>query len=285
MPLLPCLLKIKIMKLNTLHSLALILVFASCQSGNKDKQFKNEEQEQANRKDIELLPYPEVRIDSVVDDYFGTKVADPYRWLENDTSAETAAWVKAQNKVTFNYLEQIPFRQPLKERLTKLWNYEKVGTPFKKGPYYFFYKNDGIQNQSVLYWQEGLDGKEEVLLDPNKLSEEGTTSINGMGFSKNAGYMAYGISKAGSDWVEIRVMDLNKDEVLEDQIKWVKFSGISWQGDGFYYSAYEPPKEGEDFSGKNEFHKIYYHQLAQDQSDDDWFMKTKTTRNGMPEHE
>lgn len=222
----------------------------------------------AERKEIKVKPYPEVRKDSVVDDYFGQAVADPYRWLENDTSAETEAWVKAQNDVTFDYLSQIPYRDQLKDRLTALWDYEKVGTPFQKGDYIFMYKNDGIQNQSVLYYQKGLEGKEEVLLDPNTLSDDGTASINGLGVSKDGKLMAYGISRAGSDWVEINVMNLESKEKLTDKINYVKFSGISWRGNGFYYSAYEPPKEGSDYSGKNEFHTVYYHEIGTDQADD-----------------
>ena len=220
------------------------------------------------RKEIKIKPYPEVKEDTISDKYFGTEVADPYRWLENDTSAETAAWVKAQNEVTFDYLSQIPYRAQLKDRLTDLWNYEKAGTPFNKGKFYFTYKNDGIQNQSVLYYRKGLKGKDEVLLDPNTLSEDGTASINGMGFSKDAQYMAYGISRAGSDWVEINVMNLETKEQLKDKINWVKFSGISWEGQGFYYSAYGAPSDGSDYSGKNEFHKIYYHKIGTSQSDD-----------------
>lgn len=222
----------------------------------------------AGRKEISLMAYPDVKEDSVSDNYFGTNVTDPYRWLENDTSAETAAWVKAQNEVTFDYLSQIPYRTQLKDRLTELWNYEKAGTPFNKGKFYFTFKNDGIQNQSVLYYRIGLSGKDKILLDPNTLSEDGTASINGMGFSKDAQYMAYGISRAGSDWVEINVMNLETKEQLKDKINWVKFSGISWDGKGFYYSAYDAPTEGSDYSGKNEFHKVYYHKIGTSQLDD-----------------
>ncbi|MBL1144598.1 MAG: S9 family peptidase [Bacteroidetes bacterium] len=229
---------------------------------------KKEEKTAETRKEITVKAYPDVRKDSVVDDYFGTKISDPYRWLENDTSAETEAWVKAENEVTFDYLAQIPYRKDIAKRLTELWDYEKVGTPFKHGDYYFMYKNDGIQNQSVLYYQQGLDGEQSVLLDPNTLSEDGTASINGMGFSKDGKMMAYGISRAGSDWVEINVLDLATKEKLSDVINYVKFSGISWRGNGFYYSAYEPPKEGSDYSGKNEFHTVYYHTIGTKQSDD-----------------
>lgn len=245
--------------------LAATVALAAC--GEK-KNSESDTELENKRTEIQVKNYPDVRKDTIVDDYFGTAVADPYRWLENDTSAETGAWVKAQNEVTFDYLNQIPFREDLEKRLTELWNYEKASAPFKKGDNYFMYKNDGIQNQSVLYIQKGLDGEQSVLLDPNTLSEEGTTSLNGMGFSKDNRYMAYGISKAGSDWVEIQVMDLETQTLLEDKVEWVKFSGISWYKDGFYYSSYDQPTEGSDYSGKNEFHKIYYHQLGTTQDKD-----------------
>lgn len=224
----------------------------------------------SERPTISVDTYPDTYRDTAVTDYYyGEAVKDPYRWLENDTSKETEAWVKAQNDVTFGYLEQIPYRDDIKNRMTELWDYEKVGTPFKHGNYYFQYKNDGIQNQSVLFIQEGIDGEQSVLIDPNQLSEDGTASINGMGFSKDGKYMAYGISRAGSDWVEINVMDLATKSKMEDVINYVKFSGINWRGNGFYYSAYEPPKEGSDYSGKNEFHTVYYHELGTAQEEDE----------------
>ena len=242
------------------------VVLIAC--GEKNAPNSEEDLETTQRKEIALKAYPGVRKDTIADDYFGTKIRDPYRWLENDTSEETGAWVKAQNEVTFDYLRQIPFREALEERLTELWNYEKASAPFKKGDNFFVYKNDGIQNQSVLYIQKGLDGEQEVLLDPNTMSDEGTTSLNTTGFSKDNRYMAYGISKAGSDWVEINVMDLETKELWEDKVNWVKFSGISWYKNGFYYSSYDPPTEGSDYSGKNEFHKVYYHELGTEQTDD-----------------
>lgn len=232
-------------------------------------------EKQMERKEIAIKNYPEVKKMDVVDNYFGTEVADPYRWLENDTSAETAAWVKAQNEVTFDYLAQIPYREAIEERLTELWNYEKVSSPFKRGDYYFMYKNDGIQNQSVLYYQKGLDGEQKVLIDPNTMSEDGTVALGSLGFSKDGKYMAYGISRAGSDWTEIYVKDLETQELLNDTINWVKFSGISWQNDGFYYSSYDPPKEGSDYSGKNEYHKVYYHKIGTKQSEDQLIYEDK----------
>jgi len=256
----------------TIFLLAGTIGFVAC--GEK-KDSKNSKMAVAERTEIKVKAYPEVRKDTIVDDYFGTAVADPYRWLENDTSEETGAWVKAQNAVTFDYLKQIPYREDLEKRLTELWNYEKVSAPFKKGDNYFMYKNDGIQNQSVLYIQNGLDGDQEVLLDPNTMSDEGTTSLNGMGFSKDNRYMAYGISKAGSDWVEINVMDLKTKTLLNDKVEWVKFSGISWYKDGFYYSSYDQPTEGSDYSGKNEFHKVYYHTLGTAQDEDELVFEDK----------
>ncbi|MGZ6539883.1 MAG: prolyl oligopeptidase family serine peptidase, partial [Bacteroidia bacterium] len=204
-----------------------------------------------------------------VDNYFGTKIADPYRWLENDRSAETGEWVKAQNAVTYDYLSKIPFRDKIKKRLTKIWNFEKVTAPFKKQDNYFFYKNDGIQNQSVLYFQVGLNGTPKVLLDPNTLAADGTASLGGLAVSKDSKYLAYSINRAGSDWEEIFVMEIGTGKKLEDDLKWVKFSDIAWKGNGFYYSAYDAPKEkGTELSNKNEYHKVYYHNVGDDQSKD-----------------
>ena len=226
------------------------------------------ETDENNKEEISLLPYPEVRIDTVVDNYFGTEISDPYRWLENDTSTETAEWVKAQNEVTFDYLSQIPYRDSIKNRLTEIWNYEKSGTPFQKAGIYFVFKNNGIQNQSVLYYKDSLNGEEKVLLDPNQLSESGTTALNGIGISDSAKYIAYGISEAGSDWVNIHVKEIATGKKLEDVVKWVKFSGISWKDDGFYYSAYSAPEGGDIYSAKNEYHKLYYHKLGTSQEED-----------------
>lgn len=214
------------------------------------------------------LTYPKAMKMDTADDYFGTQVADPYRWLENDTSQATAAWVEAENKVTFDYLSKIPFRNALKERLTKLANYEKVGVPFKKNGKYYFYKNDGLQNQSILYVQDSLDGEARVVLDPNKLSDDGTVALTGISFSKDGKYMAYLIARNGSDWKEIFVKDLTSGEVTDDHIQWAKSTGASWQGDGFYYSAYDAPAEGKEYSNANENHKIYYHKIGEPQSRD-----------------
>lgn len=214
------------------------------------------------------ITYPETAKVDTVDVYFGTEVPDPYRWLENDTSAATAAWVEAQNEVTNAYLNRIPFRDALRKRLTDVSNYEKIGTPFKKHGKYYFFKNDGLQNQSVLYVQDAVDGEPRVFLDPNKLSDDGTVALSGISFSHNGKYLAYTISRSGSDWREIYIKDVESGELLPDHIEWAKFSGASWQGDGFYYSAYDAPVKGKEFSNVNENHKIYYHKLGTPQSED-----------------
>ena len=212
--------------------------------------------------------YPETAKDDVVDVYFGTEVADPYRWLENDTTAATAAWVAAQNAVTNQYLEQIPFRQALLDRLTSLSDYEKISTPSKRNGKYYFYKNDGLQNQSVLYVQDSLDSEPRVFIDPNKFSEDGTVALGRTAFSHDGKYIAYAVSKSGSDWLDIYVMDVETGQLLEDQINWAKVTGIAWQNDGFYYSAYDRPVEGKEYSHVNENHKVFYHKLGTPQSAD-----------------
>lgn len=214
------------------------------------------------------LTYPKAEKVDTVDVYFGTEVADPYRWLENDTSAATAAWVEAENKVTNEYLAQIPFRKQLLERLTNLANYEKIGAPFKKHGKYYFYKNDGLQNQSVLYVQDSLEGEPRVFLDPNKLSDDGTVALTGLSFSHDGKYAAYTISRSGSDWTEIYVLDTATGQLLDDHIEWAKFTGAAWQGDGFYYSAYDAPVKGKEFSNVNENHKVYYHKIGTPQTKD-----------------
>jgi len=214
------------------------------------------------------LVYPTTKKVDTVDNYFGKKIADPYRWLEDDNSAETAEWVKAENKVTYDYLAKIPFRESVKKRLTQLWNYEKISVPSKHGENYFFYKNDGIQNQSVLYKQKEVGGESEVILDPNKLSTDGTVALASTGFSKDGKTMGYAISKAGSDWEEIHFLDVTTGKKLPDVLKWVKFSGIAFRGNGLYYSCYEAPAAGKELSKKNEFHKIYFHKIGEEQSKD-----------------
>ncbi len=215
-----------------------------------------------------VLQYPQTQRSDHKDVYFGTEVADPYRWLEDDNSQETAEWVSAQNTLTNDYLSKITFREPLRQRLEQIWNYPKIGVPFKKGGRYYFFKNDGLQNQSVLYVQENLESEPRILLDPNTFTSDGTIALAGISPSPDGRYFAYSISRGGSDWNEILVMDLTNGSMLQDTVKWVKFSGISWFGNGFYYSAYDAPAEGQALSGSNEFHKIKYHQLGASVSDD-----------------
>ena len=217
---------------------------------------------------IETKPYPVSKLDStVVDNYHGTEVADPYRWLEDDNANDTKEWVKAQNDVTYDYLNQIPFREQMKTRLTELFDYPKVGTPNKVGDYYFQFKNNGLQNQSVMYYQKGKDGKQEIFLDPNTLSADGTVALAALSYSKDDKYCAYALSAAGSDWVEIHIMEIATKKKLPEVIKWVKFSGANWGKDGFYYSRYQEPK-GSALTTKNEFQKVYFHTVGTDQKND-----------------
>ena len=219
----------------------------------------------------QVAQYPDTYKDTtVVDDYFGTKVADPYRWLENDTSEQTGAWVEAERAVTDDYLSHIPFRDAIKERLTSIMNYERYSVPGKRFGRYIFSKNDGLQNQSVIYIQYP-DQEPEVLLDPNKLSDDGTVSFGGGSQSNDGKYYAYLIQRSGSDWVEIYVMDIATKELLPDHIEWAKFTGASWYKDGFFYAAYDKPVDGKEFSNVNENHKIYYHKLGTKQEEDQLF--------------
>lgn len=228
---------------------------------------KNETKEKTIKTTI-ALNYPETKIVDTVDTYFGTAVKDPYRWLEDDRSKETEDWVSAQNKTTFDYLEKIPFREDLKKRLSNLWNYEKAGAPFKEGDYSYFYKNNGLQNQYVIYRFKTEGDEPEVFLDPNTFSKDGTTSLGGISFSKNGKLVAYSISESGSDWRKVIVKNAETKEVIEDTIIDVKFSGMSWNGnDGFYYSSYDKPK-GSELSAKTDQHKVYYHKLGTSQKED-----------------
>ncbi len=229
------------------------LVFTACE--NK-KSAKNN-----------TVNYPETTKKPVVDEYFGTKVTDNYRWLEDDRSTETENWVKAENEVTFDYLSKIPYREQLKERLSELWNYEKVGTPFKEGEHTYFYKNNGLQNQYVLY-RKDKEGNDEVFLDPNTFSEDGTTSLGATSFSKDGKTLAYAISEGGSDWRKVIIMDVDSKTIKEDTLVDVKFSGIAWKGnEGFFYSSYDKPK-GSELSAKTDQHKLYYHKLGTPQKSD-----------------
>lgn len=214
------------------------------------------------------MTYPLTKVVNQSDTYFGVQVKDPYRWLEDDNSSETKDWVMSQNDVTQHYFSTISCKQKIKDRLTELWNFDKKSVPFKKGNFYFSYINNGLQNQSVFCFQKSLLDVPTILLDPNVFSADGTTSLSGIAISKNAKYLAYGISRAGSDWVEIHIMDIETKLDLKEVIKWVKFSDISWKGNGFYYSRYNEPSKEKAFTQKNEFHKIYYHRLNTSQTED-----------------
>ena len=240
------------MKNLTLIMLFTSLIFASCIKETKQKSIK--------------LNYPKTIKKAVIDTLFGTEIIDNYRWLEDDRSEETESWVKAENEVSFNYLSEIPFREQLKRRLTELWNYEKLSAPFIEGDYTYFYKNDGLQNQNVIYRKK--DGKETLFLDPNTFSENATTSLGSLSFSKNGKTVAYSISEGGSDWRKIIIMDAESKIIKKDTLVDVKFSGISWyKNEGFYYSSYDKPK-GSELSAKTDQHKLYYHQLGTSQTED-----------------
>lgn len=215
------------------------------------------------------LKYPNTKKVDSVDTYFGIKIQDPFRWLEDDRSPETESWVKEQNKTTFNYLDKIPFRKELKKRLEQLWNFEKLGSPFKEGDYVYFFKNDGLQNQNVLYRKKGEEAEAEVFLDPNSFSEDATTSLAGINFSKDGSIAAYSISEGGSDWRKVIVINAENKSIVEDTLVDIKFSGVSWKGnEGFFYSSYDKP-EGSELSAKTDQHKLYYHKLGTPQKSDE----------------
>jgi prolyl oligopeptidase len=216
------------------------------------------------------LEYPQAQRGDQTDDYHGTRVADPYRWLEDPDSPESRAWIEAENKVTFSFLEQIPQRDRLRERLTKLWNYEKYGVPRQRGGRYFYTKNDGLQNQSVLYWAPTLEAEPKVLLDPNALSAEGTIALSGVAISDDGKLLAYGLASAGSDWQAWRVRDVESGKDRDDHLQWIKFSSASWdnEGGGFYYSRFDEPADGELLTAQNYYQKLYYHKVGTPQSDD-----------------
>ncbi|MCR4853778.1 MAG: prolyl oligopeptidase family serine peptidase [Prevotella sp.] len=216
----------------------------------------------------QTVNYPATMKDNTVDEYFGQKVPDPYRWLEDDRSEQTAQWVEAQNAVTNAYLSRLPQRSKLQKRLTEVANYGKVGTPFWRHGHWYQYRNNGLQNQSVLYTMDELNGEQRVFLDPNTLSADGTVALKSMAFSHDGKHCAYAISRSGSDWMEIYVMDVATRQLTADHIEWCKFSGPQWYKDGFFYSAYDAPEQGKEFSNVNEVQKIYYHKLGTAQKDD-----------------
>jgi len=236
---------------NQLFMLTAMLILSSCNTSDRGK-----------------IVYPDTKKVDVEDNYFGTVVKDPYRWLEDDNSEETASWVKAQNEVTFAFLNQIPFRDVIRKRLAEMWNYEKYTAPFKEGEYTYFYKNDGLQNQYVVYRQKDVE-EPEVFIDPNTFSEDGTTSLSTLSFSDDGSLTAYSISEGGSDWRKVVIMDALSKEIIGDTIKDVKFSGLSWKAnEGFYYSSYDKP-EGSELSAKTDHHKLYFHKLGTSQEEDD----------------
>ena len=240
--------------------LTTLLAFVACQTQKTIEPLTN----------ITLKPYPTTEKIAQQDNYFGTEVEDPYRWLEDDLSEKTKAWVKAENEVTDDYLSQIPFREAIRARLEKLWNYEKFSAPFKEGDYTYFYKNDGLQNQYVLYRKKGDEGKEEVFLDPNKFSKDGTTSLAGVNFSKDGSLVAYQISEGGSDWRKVIILQAEDKKIIGDTLIDVKFSGLSWKGnEGIYYSSYDKPKDASALSAMTDQHKLYFHKLNTPQSADE----------------
>jgi prolyl oligopeptidase len=222
------------------------------------------------------LQYPAARKTEQTDSYHGVKVSDPYRWLEDDRSEEVAQWVKTENEVTFSYLERIPYRAQVMKRLEQVYNYPKYAQPFRRGKFYFFSKNDGLQNQSVFYVQEGLDGKPELLVDPNKFSADGTSRLHALTVSRDGQFCAYAVSTGGSDWEEAHVMEVGSRKVLAEDLKWLKFSTLAWAGKGFFYSHFETPEAGHELSSKNDFQRIYYHRLGTPQSEDELIYEDKT---------
>lgn len=247
---------------SVIYLFSVLLLLGSCQ-GKGEKQAPNSMQYPTI-----AVSYPATDTQAVTEDYHGTAVSDPYRWLEDDNAANTKDWVTAQNKATFGYLEQLPFRKQIADRLTELINFPRLSSPFRVGEYYFFSKNDGLQNQSVYYYQKGLDADPMIFIDPNALNEAGTTSINLLGASKNKKYMAYSRSDAGSDWQKIYIREIATNKDLTDELAWVKFSGAAWYGDGFFYSRYPAPAAGEELKGNNQHHSVYYHRLGTPQSED-----------------
>jgi prolyl oligopeptidase len=223
---------------------------------------------QSNKHSLVQFKYPSAKRDNVSDNYFGTIVSDPYRWLERDTSSDVKEWIKEENKVTLNYLDRISYRNKIKARLEKLWNYTKYGVPFKAGSRFLFFKNDGLQNQDVLYIQNTLDSKPELFLDPNKFSPDGTISLSTYAASKDGKYFAYGTASGGSDWNEFHVIEIKDKKLLSDHLKWIKFSGIAWYKNGFFYTKYPKPSKGMELVSSNEFSKIYYHKIGTEQSAD-----------------
>lgn len=263
-----------------LFSLASVLASAACDKGGDTVPPATDDGGQPEASGTQAgarFAYPNTKRVDHVDDYHGTKVADPYRWLEDLDSQETAAWVAAQNEVTFGYLEGIEERDRIRKELTRLWNYERYGIPSERGKRYFLSKNDGLQNQSVLYWMDDLEGEMKVLLDPNTLSKDGTVAVSGLAITDDGEHIAYALSSAGSDWKEWHVREVETGKDLDDVIHWSKFTGASWtkDGKGFFYGGYEPPKKGDEFEQLNYYQKLYYHRVGTPQSDDELVYERK----------
>ncbi len=253
----------------------MVLLFSACDqfqfpdSGSKTTTLEKKRKDALKFDNISIQYPASYRDTMITDDFHGKKVTDAYRWLEDENLESTKAWVKNQNLVTYGYLDQIPYRDAIETRLEEIWDYERYSPLIRKGENYYFFRNDGLQNQAVLYAQKGLNGEASVVLDPNRFSIDGTSSLGEYAFSKDGRYLAYQVSEGGSDWRTIQIKDLQSGANLSDVIRWVKFSGISWYKDGFYYSRYPEPLNGEDLSGKNEFHQVYYHKIATPQSQDE----------------
>ncbi|HKK89483.1 MAG TPA: prolyl oligopeptidase family serine peptidase [Saprospiraceae bacterium] len=248
------------MKNNVIYVLAAISIFLGC-DGQKTG-------DMANKYSKMTKDYPDTKKVEVTENYHGQEVSDPYRWLEVDTAAEVEDWVDRQNEVTFSYLEEIPYRSKIEERYREIFNYEKRSAPYKAGDYYFFYKNDGLQNQAVIYRQKGLEGEPEVFIDPNEASDDGTVDINIRSVSPDDKYVVISKQEAGSDWAQLKVLEVNSGEDIGDELNWTKFTSIAWKNDGFYYSRYPKPAEGTEYSKANEYHSIYYHKLGDSQEKD-----------------
>lgn len=225
-------------------------------------------QTETAQQSMKQLSYPNTPTVAHTDNYFGIEVPDPYRWLEQTDSPAVKQWIEAQNQLTFSYLEQLPHRQHIRQRLEEVWNFARMSPPSREGDYYYYSRNDGLQNQSVIYRRKGMDGAEQLILDPNQLSPDGTVAVGNWSVSKDGRYFAYSLSSGGSDWQEIRIIDLQTMQTLDDQLQWVKFSAISWHDNGFYYSRYDAPPKGKEYEAKNQYHKVYFHRLGTPQSQD-----------------
>ena len=254
------------MRILFLPLLAAVLILGACQPTTQSTRHENK----AATKAMSPLTYPVAKTVAQVDDYHGTKVADPYRWLEDLDASDTRAWIEAQNKLTFDYLGRIPGRDRLRQRLTELWNYERYTSPEHYGEHHFYTRNDGLQNQAVLYVADSLDARPRLLLDPNTLSADGTIALKGWAISDDGTHVAYGLSTGGSDWEDWHVLDVATAKNTDDVLKWVKFSACSWRrdGTGFFYSRYDEPKGGSALKTANTFQKLYFHRLGTKQSDD-----------------